>query len=135
MGASLRQRALKPTHKTHKVTRRIHSPTCHLPKSAYPGNPFPSSSLSGKSMNTEGHLRRQVRISLSKLHNAIKPTANHSTQCAHPTDLNLIPSYQYTGSKSSTRSESELIFLINIVLNIQQYCLTNGFCFSECVQF
>lgn len=69
-----------PIKQTNKVTRCTNSPTCHLPPSAYPGNPFPSSSLSGKSMNTEGHLRRQVRISLSKPHNAIKPTTN---QCTH----------------------------------------------------
>lgn len=65
-----------PSKNTDKVTRCTHSPTCHLPPSAYPGNPFPSSSLSGKSMNTEGHLRRQVRISLSKPHNA---PARHKT--------------------------------------------------------
>lgn len=52
----------------HKLTRRTQSPTCPLLQNAYPGNPFPSSSLSGKSMNTEGHLRRQVRISFTKLH-------------------------------------------------------------------
>lgn len=52
----------------YKLTRSTQSPTCPLPQDAYPGNPFPSSSLSGKSMNTEGHLQRQVRISLTKLH-------------------------------------------------------------------
>lgn len=81
--------SLTRTHKTHKVTRRIHSPTCHLPQSAYPGNPFPSSSLSGKSMNTEGHLWRQVRSSLSKLHNANKPPPRLSIHdwlaCAYST--------------------------------------------------
>lgn len=48
-----------------KVHRALYDPS---PKDAYPGNPFPSSSLSGKSMNTEGHLQRQVMISLTKLH-------------------------------------------------------------------
>lgn len=82
--------SLKPTHQTHIQSDKMHTQPYMpppLPPSAYPGNPFPSSSLSGKSMNTEGHLWRQVRISLSKPHNAIKPTTNQSTHgwlaCAH----------------------------------------------------
>lgn len=101
------------------------------PPSAYPGNPFPSSSqLSGKSMNTEGHLWRQVRISLSKPHNAIKPTTNQSTHgwlaCAYtpliPDDLRLhhicgrcFPEFMFLFF---------ICFLINISCNyfILKYC-------------
>lgn len=70
---------LRPTHKNTQSDKMHTQPYMPRPQSAYPGNPFPSSSLSGKSMNTEGHLRRQVRISLSKLHNAITPTTHQST--------------------------------------------------------
>lgn len=33
--------SLTPTHKTHKVTRRIHSPTCHLPQERLPRESVP----------------------------------------------------------------------------------------------
>lgn len=71
----------------YKVTRRTQSPTCPLPQDAYPGNPFPSSSLSGKSMNTEGHLQRQVRISLTKLHITQLTRRWQSCLCANATHV------------------------------------------------
>jgi len=45
----------------HKYSHLIHTHIEQLP-SAYPGKPFPNSSLSGKSMKTEGHLWREVSL-------------------------------------------------------------------------
>lgn len=104
---------LKPTYQTHKEIDKTHTkPYMPLPPSAYPGNPFPSRSLSGKSMNTEGHLRRQVRISLIKPHNAIKPTISQSAQgrlaCAYTPLISV---------KSQISSESMLhLATFNIVI-------------------
>lgn len=90
------------THPWNTQSDKMHTqPYMPRPQSAYPGNPFPSSSLSGKSMNTEGHLRRQVRISLSKLHNAITPTTHQKptwltglqtqpTGLSHPYSIELV---------------------------------------------
>jgi len=74
----------RPTNTQTKVARCTHTkPSLHAtppPPNAYPGNPFPSSSLSIKSMNTEGHLRRQVRISLISPHNPAAQPSRYHTQ-------------------------------------------------------
>lgn len=96
--------------RTRTWSERTHTQPCMpvSPQSAYPGNPFPSRSLSGKSMNTEGHLRRQVRVSLRKRHNGIKSKGLNRSSCNSSSSSMWLPGLWSPQNPAPPRDSGQL---------------------------